>query len=335
MSPIDPTNRISPGLTFPLEPMRAVSGVLPRADEDARWAYEVKWDGMRIVAWIGAGGVVRLQSAMPREVTATFPELAGLAAATGGRRAVLDGEIVALDDGGRPSFGMLQHRMHVLAPAEVARRAAAVPVAYQVFDLLSFDGTDAISLTYEDRRRLLEQLIEPGAQWSVPASHRQGGRVLLDRVTELGLEGLVAKRLDSTYQPGRRSPAWRKVKVRTHQEFVVGGWSPGEGRRSGRLAALLVGAHRDGALRFAGRVGTGFSDAELTRLDGLLRPLARPDAPFAQVPADIGRRPAFWVEPTVVVEVAYGEITADGILRHPAYIGQRTDKDAASVTFAP
>ncbi len=323
-------------LTFPLEPMRAVAGELPSPDQAGRWAFEIKWDGMRVVAFVAADGSVRLQSAKPREVTASFPELASLADATGGRAAILDGEVVALDDAGRPSFGKLQHRMHVTGARDVQRRAAAVPVAYQVFDLLAFDGHEAVGLAYLERRRLLAEVVTPGPSWGVPAHYLEDGAGLLQRVSAMGLEGLMAKRRDAIYEPGRRSPAWRKIKVRLQQEFVVGGWSPGEGRRHGQLASLLVGAHDDrGALRFAGRVGTGYTDAELRRLGAKLAPLATAEVPFDVIPAAELRRPCRWVRPEVVVEVAFTEWTADRILRHPAYVGERLDQPPRSVTFNP
>jgi bifunctional non-homologous end joining protein LigD len=318
-----------PGLDFPVGVMKATLGALPSGN--GRWAYEVKWDGMRIVAFIGADGAVRLQSVNLRDVTASFPELDGLAAATDGRPAVLDGELVAYDDAGKPSFSKLQHRMHVTAPADVAKRAREVPVVYQVFDLLAFDGHDATPLPWRDRRRLLEQVVEPSRHWVVPATH-DDGPALLNAVTELGLEGLVAKRRDSPYEVGRRSRAWVKVKVRREQELVVGGWAEGEGRRSGTLGALLVGYHEGGQLRYAGRVGTGFSDAELDRLAARLAPLARGGCPFDPLPPTLHRRRARWVAPELVVQVAYGEWTPEGLLRHPVYLGERVDKAASEVT---
>jgi bifunctional non-homologous end joining protein LigD len=325
-------------VSFPIVPMKAVPGVLPPPAEDDDWAYEIKWDGMRVVAFVSAAGAVRLQSARPLEVTTTFPELAGLAGATGGREAVLDGEVVAVDEAGRPSFGRLQHRLGVTDRREVVRRAAEVPVAFQVFDLLSFAGHDAVALPYVDRRRLLAELVVPGPCWQVPEHRIGGGAALLARVERSGLEGIVAKRPDSPYLIGRRSSSWRKVKVRNRQEFVVGGWTPGRGRRDGLPAALLVGLPGPaGRLRYAGRVGTGFTDAELHRLRDLLAPLARPASPFAgPVPRPAGRAAgeagdAVWVEPVLVVEVAYAEWTGDGVLRHPAYLGRRPDKDPGDV----
>jgi bifunctional non-homologous end joining protein LigD len=326
--------------SFPLSPMKAIAAGLP--SDDAGWVYEVKWDGMRIVAFVGEDGATVLQSANRRDVTVSFPELAGLAAATAGHPAVLDGEVVALDASGRPSFGRLQHRMHLDNPREVASRAAEVPVAYQIFDLLGIDDLDATPLPYADRRRLLADLVGAGPHWSVPAYHVGDGQALLDTVRDLGLEGLIAKRLDSRYEPGRRSRAWLKVKVRRQQELVVGGWQQGEGRRQGQIGSLLLGYHAGdgtapspGSLRYAGKVGTGFTGAELDRLARLLAPLSRAACPFEPPPPAPHRKDPHRVEPRLVIEVAYGEWTVDGLLRHPSYLGQRDDKDPEDVTRAP
>jgi len=337
-------------VSFPIVPMKAVPGLLPPPAEDGDWAYEVKWDGMRVVAFVAGDGSVRLQSALPREVTVTFPELAGLAGATGGRPAVLDGEVVAVDESGRPSFGRLQRRLGVTDRREAERRAVEVPVAFQVFDLLSFAGHDAVALPYLDRRRLLAEVVTPGPAWQVPEHRVGGGAALLAGVERLGLEGIMAKRPDSPYLIGRRSASWRKVKVRNRQEFVVGGWTSGQGRRAGLPGALLVGVPvAGGRLRYAGRVGSGFTDAELHLLRALLVPLARSGSPFdgplpgparrtasgaaatGEDSPDLWRPEPVWVEPVLVVEVAWAEWTADGVLRHPVYLGRRTDKDPADV----
>ena len=315
-------------VTFPVPVMKATIGALPGGD--GRWAYEVKWDGMRIVAFVGADGSVRLQSANLRDVTVSFPELDRLGSATGGRAAVLDGELVAFDETGKPSFGQMQHRMHVTDPADVARRAAQVPVVYQVFDLLAFDGHDAMPLPWRDRRRLLDEVVEPGLHWGRSGVHEDGPG-LFAAVGHLGLEGLVAKRRDSPYEAGRRSRAWVKVKVRREQELVVGGWAEGEGRRDDTLGSLLLGHYEGGRLRYAGRVGTGFTEAELARLHALLAPLGRDTSPFDPLPPALHRRRAHWSEPRLVVQVGYGEWTTDGLLRHPVYLGQRTDKDPGGV----
>lgn len=318
--------------TFPTEPMRAVAGDLPH--DEGPWAFEIKWDGMRILAFVTAEGSVRLQSSNGRDVTASFPELGDLAAATAGRSAVLDGEVVALDDKGQPSFARLQQRMHLTNERDVAARAGEVAVVFQIFDLLAFDGLDATGLAYVDRRRLLDQGIVAGPAWSVPAHHRQGGAELLAGVAALGLEGIMAKRLDSTYERGRRSRAWVKVKVRYRQEFVVGGWADSD-QRPGRIGSLLVGFREAGNWRYAGRVGSGLREADLVELPRLLAPLQRATSPFTPEPPAAHRRGASWVEPQLVVEVAFSNWTADGRLRHPSYQGQRFDRDALNVTAVP
>ncbi|MDQ2648459.1 MAG: non-homologous end-joining DNA ligase [Actinomycetota bacterium] len=293
---------------------------------------------MRALAFVDEG-TLRLQSYNERDVTVGWPELASLPSALPVGQALLDGELVATDAEGRPSFNRLQQRMHVANPAEAARRAADVPVTYVVFDLLHLDGHSLLGHPLADRRRLLDQVLEPAVSWRVSPMHDEG-EVLLEAARERGLEGVVAKRIDSTYEPGARTRNWRKVKVRLEQEFVVGGWLPGEGTRSGRLGALLVGYHDapgdGGPLRYCGRVGTGFKEAELQRLAALFAPLATDECPFDPKPPrpDIARG-ATWLRPEIVVQVAYGEWTPDDRLRHPAYLGQRTDKAAADVTKDP
>lgn len=317
-----------------LAPMKAVPGELPAGKG---WSYEVKWDGMRALAFLDHGHL-RVQSANERDVTPSWPELAELPTAVPAVATVLDGELVATDDHGRPSFGRLQQRMHVVDPGEALLRA--VPISYVVFDVLHLDGHDLTGLALNDRRRLLDQVLEPTPWWR-PSPVHEDGAALLSAATEQGLEGLVAKRIDSRYEPGVRARTWRKVKVRRHQEVVVGGWIAGEGNRSGRIGALLVGFHEGaagtgGPLRFAGRVGTGFTDAVLTRLSELARPLTTPACPFDPPPprSDLRRRPT-WLKPELVIEVAYGEWTEDDRLRHPSYLGLRTDKPAAEVTRDP
>jgi bifunctional non-homologous end joining protein LigD len=248
---------------------------------------------------------------------------------------VLDGEIVAFDERDRPSFGLLQQRMHLTEPTAVARQMVDVPVVFQIFDLLHLGGHDLFDLPYLERRRLLLELVEEDGAWRVPPHHVGDGEALYTVAEEQGLEGLVAKRVDSRYLPGGRSRSWIKVKVRPQQEFVVGGWTSGEGSRTALLGALLVGYYDDGVLRYAGKVGTGFGEAELRRLDPRLRASAIDGSPFdPPPPRDIARR-AHYVEPTMVVEVAFGEWTGDGRLRHPAYLGERADKDPHEVVREP
>ena len=315
--------------------MKATAGELPRGDG---WCYEVKWDGMRALVFVD-GASLRIQSANERDVTASFPELAGLPEDVPAGTALLDGELIATDAEGRPSFGRLQQRMHLTKATDVQARAAEVPVSYVVFDLLHLDGHDLTGRPLTDRRRLLEQCLDPGPSWHLSPTSDDGD-VLLTAADERGMEGVVAKRLDSTYEPGKRTRTWLKVKVRRRQEMVIGGWLPGEGNRAGRIGALLVGYHdREGdgePLRFAGRVGTGFTEAELRRLADRMGPLTTPACPFDPPPPrpEILRGPT-WVRPELVAELAFAEWTSDGRLRHPSYLGLRVDKAAADVTREP
>jgi bifunctional non-homologous end joining protein LigD len=311
--------------------MKATIGDLPTGPG---WVYELKWDGMRVVTEV-AGGAVQAWSSNGRDATASFPELAALGPALTPVDAVLDGEVVALDAAGRPSFERLQRRMHVTVPTDVAARAAEVPVAYIVFDLLRLADRDVTGLPWHDRRRLLEQVADAFPPGIELAGTFDDGETLLAACEEQGLEGLVAKRVDARYSPGTRTRAWIKVKVRRHDGLVVGGWGPGLGRRADGLGSLLVGYRpAPGApeLRYAGRVGSGFTGPELARMAAVLAPLATDRCPFSPPPPTAQARGAHWVRPEVVVEVAYAEWTSDGRLRHPVYLGQRDDADPAAVT---
>jgi bifunctional non-homologous end joining protein LigD len=251
----------------------------------------------------------------------------------GATEAVLDGEIVALDDGGRPSFEVLQQRMNVASESAVRRLMARVPVVLMIFDVLWLEGHSTIELPYADRRALLDRLALSGPNWQTPATTIGGGARVRKAAEDLGLEGVVAKRLDSTYQPGRRSPAWIKVKVHRGQEFVVGGWLPGNGRLEGRLGSLIVGYHDDGALRYAGRVGSGIDERARALLENRLNPLARDDNPFADDAPRI--KDLHFVDPQVVVAVEFYEWTSVGVLRAPRYKGLRDDVDPAAVVREP
>lgn len=297
---------------------------LPRGGD---WAYEMKWDGVRALALV-RDGAVRLTSRNGNDVTAGYPELAGLAQQLDTTAALLDGEIVALDEYGHASFQRLQQRMHVREKTAVERLVKQVPVAYMLFDVLWLDGNLLTPLPYSARRYGLEGLHLGGTAWQVPAVGSGDGGAALRASRDLGFEGIVAKRIDSTYQPGARSASWLKIKHHLRQELVIGGWEEGQGGRAGRIGALLVGHYADGALEYAGKVGTGFTDAELRRLADLLQPLARDDSPF------VGRgvpRAARFVEPRLVAEVRFTEWTENGHVRHPAYLGLRDDKVATEV----
>ncbi len=310
-----------------VKPMLARAGSLPR--EDDGWAYEIKWDGVRAIAY-STPGELRLESRNLKEITGSYPELARLNRALSSHHAILDGEIVAFDGHGRPSFAALQRRMHVGSPAQAKRLAKDSPVTYMIFDLLWLDGHSLIGLNYEQRHELLEALSLSGESWQTPGHLERRGRDVLEATAEQQLEGIVAKRLDSPYEPGARGSSWIKIKNVGRQELVIGGWLAGEGRRERRIGALLVGVHDpDGAFHYAGRVGTGFTDSELDRLGKLLEPLQREDSPFTA-----GERPprgAVFVRPELVAEVEFTEWTSAGVLRHPSYKGLREDKDAREV----
>jgi bifunctional non-homologous end joining protein LigD len=309
-----------------LEPMKAtLAKGLP--DNDAAYAYEFKWDGVRALVYVN-GDETCIQSRNLLDVTAQYPEVATVGQKLDGRTAVVDGEIVALDAKGRPSFQRLQSRMHVSSSTEVRRRMAEVPVAYLVFDVLYLDGRARMGLPYTERRAVLEELPIAGPSCQIPPSTAGNGAAVLEASKRQGLEGVMAKRLDSTYEPGRRSRAWLKVKHHRRQEFVIGGWTWGEGRREGHLGALLLGHYDGGELRYAGNVGTGFTDRMLRELEDLLRPLQRDSSPFADLPR---LKNTNFVEPRLVGEVEFNEWTRDGTLRHPSFKGLREDKDPRQV----
>ena len=304
--------------------MLATLGQLPK-NEDG-WGFEVKWDGVRGMTYI-RDGEFHMESRNLKDITPRYPEVWPLADQLGKRDAILDGEVVAFDDTGRPNFGTLQNRMHLANAREVQRRMVEIPVLYLVFDLLWLDGASLTNLPYTDRRTALDGLELNGAAWRVSAV-QEGGAALLEATRAQGLEGVVAKRLDSTYEPGLRSRSWVKVKVKLEQEMVVGGWMPGEGNRSGRIGALLIGYYDDGALRFAGRVGSGFNERTLTSVGKQLDALARDTSPFADA---VPYRDAKFVEPTLVAQVEFTEWTHGNTLRHPVFKGLRDDKDPRDV----
>jgi bifunctional non-homologous end joining protein LigD len=307
-------------------PMLAKLAPLPSSDEG--WAAEVKWDGVRAIAYCRPGRL-ELQTRNLNVVTAQYPEVRRLSRQLGARDAVLDGELVAFDEQGRPSFERLQQRIHQTDANVVRRRMKSHPVTYVLFDLLYLEGRDLTAEPYTRRRELLEELELDGESWQTPGYSVGHAAELLAASAEQRLEGIVLKRLDSRYAPGKRTGAWLKVKTVGRQELVIGGWMPGEGRRRNRIGAILLGAFdADGALQYAGKVGTGFSERDLDELLERLRPLARDTNPFAR---RRGPRNANFVEPELVAEVEFREMTAEGMVRHGSFKGLREDKPAAEV----
>ncbi|MFB6774566.1 ATP-dependent DNA ligase [Streptomyces sp. NPDC056337] len=306
-----------------IPPMLATPGVLPPTALDGRWAYETKQDGQRVVAYLPGDGSLLLRARSGHDITGAYPELAPLATALGATPAVLDGEVLALDEQGRADFQLLQSRMGLAhAPARAAHRAAKVPVHLVLFDALHLAGESLLRLPYTGRRERLTDLGLTGPAWSTPASLVGHGAQALRATREHGLEGLVCKRLDSVYEPGVRSRAWIKIRNMRSEDVVVGGWLPGRGRLTGLPGALLVGQRAGGRLRYVGGVGTGWSAAERAELAALLGAAATDVCPFDPVPAVPGAR---WVVPRLVGEVRYSTRTRDGMLRQPSWLRLRPD----------
>ena len=304
--------------------MLATPGPLPGGQG---WAYEFKWDGVRAIATIRSA-TLRLHARSGAEITLAYPELTPLRKALGD--AVLDGEIVSLDAAGKPSFTTLAERMHVREPGRAARLAAIRPVTYMIFDLLRYDGFDLTDRPYVERRGVLDGLELVGERWLVPPYFLHGPDTLA-AVKEYGLEGVVAKRLQSTYRPGMRSPDWIKIKADTSAEFVVGGFRPGVRT----LGGLLIGVPGpDGRLLYRGRVGGGISASSEQALLSVLKPRAAEESPFAtQLPRE-DAKDATWVHPEIVVEIKYGQRTPDGRLRFPRFLRLRPDLSPEEVEDA-
>jgi bifunctional non-homologous end joining protein LigD len=307
----------SAGTAARYAPMLATSSdSLPHGEG---WVYEPKWDGFRAIATLD-GGDAKLTSRNGNDLTGRFPTVArAVARAVRTAGAVLDGEICALDDQGRSRFSLLQ--------------AGGGTLAFVVFDVLEVEGEPLLELPLAKRRSRLERLIDRKAGGVVVSPQFEDGDALLRAAVDQGLEGVVAKRQDSAYLPGRRGTDWRKVKVRGRQELVIAGYTKGQGRRSQGFGALVVGVHEAGGLRWAGNVGTGYTDAEIARLMSILKPLERPDSPFVETPKmpRVRKSDVVWVEPKLVAEVEFVEWTREGRLRAPVYLGLREDKSADEV----
>ncbi|WP_423982431.1 non-homologous end-joining DNA ligase [Ilumatobacter sp.] len=292
--------------------MKATLGSLPAHDDG--WAYEIKWDGHRTLAHIDAERT-RLQTTSGRDSSERWPEVTAIGRGLNASTAILDGEMLVIGEDGRPSFDLVQ------------RRDPSVHAAvFHVFDVLSIDGTDTVDLAYLDRRRLLEQVLEAGDHWAIPPHHVGGGADLLAATAAQQLEGLIAKRVDSTYRVGTRTKDWLKIKNRNRVDVVIGGFSTGAGNRSGTFGSLLVGVHNDTRLRFAGGVGTGFTQATLERLTALMRPLTTTTCPFDPEPPSAVKRTATWLRPELTATIEIAEFTNDGHVRHASFVELKDDR---------
>ena len=317
-------------------PMLATAGPLAVGAAD-EWAYEFKWDGIRAILRV-MDGRPTVTSRNGHDLTSSFPELRPLAEAFGSTSAVLDGELVVLDEDGAPSFARIQRRTRASRTTAAAR--SRDPVSYIVFDLLHFDGRNLHDLSYDGRRALLDRVLPTGPSWgATPSFTGPVGPDVLAAAVETGMEGVVAKRRSSPYRPGRRSPDWIKTKPEHAQEVVVGGWTTGEGSRRGTFGALVLGIpHGRGGsrpLEFVGKVGTGFDDSTRKALLRRIHPLERATSPFDPVPPSSVARTTTWVRPVLVGEVRFREWTGDGRLRHPVWRGLRDDKGPGEVTREP
>ncbi|SDT41082.1 ATP-dependent DNA ligase [Microlunatus soli] len=324
----EPVEGPRPDFPPEIKPMLATTATSAEFSNPEDWAFEMKWDGVRAVCYI-AGGQAKILSRRGLDTSTSYPEIVDALRQLDVQDAVLDGEIVALDDQGRPSFGRLQNRINLSNPADVRAARRTTPVQLVIFDVMRLNGKSLIKRSYEQRRAELEKLIT-GGRIQLPPSFDGDLESATTAAQALGMEGVVAKRRNSTYQAGSRGRTWLKIKYFHTQEVVIGGWRTGNGRRADTVGSLLIGVPEGGRLRYVGRVGSGFADAELERITGQFAEMARQDCPLDDVPA-IDARDAHWVEPILVGEVSYGEWTDDHRLRHPVWRGWRPDKSPDDV----
>jgi bifunctional non-homologous end joining protein LigD len=292
---------------------------LPRGDG---WLYEVKWDGYRALAYV-TGGNVQLRSRKDNDLTERFPTVArALARALKTPNCVLDGEVCALDEDGRATFSAMQ------------RAASGTTYLYVAFDVLEVEGEPLVDLPLTERRRRLTELLDRRIGGVQVSEAFEDGEALLQAAKEQGFEGVIAKRGDSPYRVGRRTREWLKIKTHQSQEFLIAGYTKGQGRRSGRFGSLVLAVREGGELRYVGNVGTGFTDDEIDRLLARLKPLERSTSPFAVTPKmpKVRKGDVVWVEPELVCQVEFVEWTHDGHLRAPSYQGLREDKEPEEVT---
>jgi bifunctional non-homologous end joining protein LigD len=322
-------------IDFPaqVDPMLATLTDAAHFGDESGWAFEMKWDGVRAVCYL-AGGRVKLLSRKGRDDTQAYFDVVDDLSKIKVQTVILDGEVVVTDAAGRPNFGLLQHRINLTRPADIERVAKTYPAQLMLFDVLELNGQSLIKKTYQERREILENLVppEPGSRIQVPPIFEGDLRAALATADQLKLEGVVAKRRNSIYQPGRRTHTWLKIKLHRAQEVVIGGWRPGQGRRDGGVGSLLMGVPTEAGLHYVGRVGSGFNDRQLDDIQARLERLSRKTSPFIDVPRE-DARDAHWVTPSLVGEITYGELTEPGRLRHPVWRGLRPDKSPDEVIW--
>lgn len=318
---------------YKIKPMLAKVGKLPK--EDTEYAYEIKWDGLRAILYI-ENGQVKISSRNLKDITAQYPELQKIGHSFNSQTAILDGEIVVLDEENKPSFSLLQHRMGLVSPAEIMEKARNFPVTYMIFDLLDLNGNAFLHSPYVERQKALSALELSGAYWQTPGYKTQNGKTFLEATKRLGLEGIIAKRLTSLYHPGYRTGDWLKIKNQRRQELILAGWTPGKGSRKGTIGAVLTGYfdHPNASaekrnLIFAGKVGTGFNRSTLEKLEALFKSLETSVSPYAgKIPL---KEEIIFVKPTLVGEFEFTEWTPNGTMRHPSFKGLRQDKNPDSI----
>jgi bifunctional non-homologous end joining protein LigD len=306
-----------------IAPMLATLVAEPFDDPD--WLFEVKWDGFRVEAVVD-GDSVRLWTRGEQDASARyFGDFLSPPTWLKARQAVIDGEVIALDARGEPDFALLQARIKGRAVA-----AEPTPFVYEVFDLLHLDGRSLLDEPLEERRRLLGMTLRADPRVRLSEHIEADGIAFFEAARARGLEGIMAKDRRSTYVPGARSDRWQKIKIRPEQELVVGGWVTGAGRAV-RLGALLVGVHEDGNLRYAGKIGAGFTNTNRAELLAAVAPLAAPDPPFDPPPPTAAARNAQWLRPTLVIRAEFAGWTGDGLVRQAAYKGIEFEKDPRKV----